>query len=192
MIKGTIKKFEDRKFKSNWKIIKYLGIKPIGKVNRNRPFVIAECPFCKKHMERMLYSIREGGSKSCGCLKSVSAKVRGQNQRTPEGHYVSIYKRYIKSARARGYEFNLTEEETVKLFKDNCHYCGESPSNRTGKQIGKIVPTNGIDRKDNSIGYSIDNCVPCCKYCNKMKLYHSYEDFTSHILKIANNLKKEN
>jgi hypothetical protein len=28
---------------------------------------------------------------------------------------------------------------------------------------------NGIDRVDNTKGYSVDNCVPCCRRCNVAK-----------------------
>lgn len=28
---------------------------------------------------------------------------------------------------------------------------------------------NGVDRVDNSIGYTDDNCVSCCKICNNSK-----------------------
>ena len=28
---------------------------------------------------------------------------------------------------------------------------------------------NGIDRVDSTMGYAIDNCVPCCKTCNIAK-----------------------
>ena len=43
-----------------------------------------------------------------------------------------------------------------------CSYCGRlcDPS---------IDYYNGIDRIDNNIGYTIDNSVSCCKYCNFAK-----------------------
>ena len=40
---------------------------------------------------------------------------------------------------------------------------------------------NGIDRKDNNIGYIIENCVSCCGICNRMKMDMSYDDFLNHI-----------
>jgi hypothetical protein len=32
-----------------------------------------------------------------------------------------------------------------------------------------IYTYNGIDRVDNSKGYTPENTVPCCKICNKIK-----------------------
>lgn len=59
-----------------------------------------------------------------------------------------------------------------------CHYCGE-----------EIVGI-GIDRVNNKIGYQVDNIVPCCAWCNKMKLVATKEDFINHCKKIVefNNL----
>lgn len=36
---------------------------------------------------------------------------------------------------------------------------------------------NGIDRVDSNIGYTKDNSVPCCKYCNFAKHTMSEDDF---------------
>jgi len=49
---------------------------------------------------------------------------------------------------------------------------------------------NGIDRVDNAIGYLTDNCVACCKVCNRAKLQMSKNEFFDHIKKIyeRNNL----
>jgi hypothetical protein len=43
---------------------------------------------------------------------------------------------------------------------------------------------NGIDRVDNTLGYSKENCVSCCKICNYMKQVLTLEEFYSHIRRI--------
>ena len=40
---------------------------------------------------------------------------------------------------------------------------------------------NGLDRKDNNIGYSLDNCIPACHTCNRMKMDLSYDEFMTKI-----------
>lgn len=40
---------------------------------------------------------------------------------------------------------------------------------------------NGIDRVDNSVGYVLSNCVPCCSTCNRMKGTMSSEEFKEKI-----------
>jgi hypothetical protein len=44
---------------------------------------------------------------------------------------------------------------------------------------------SGIDRIDSNLGYSRDNCVPCCKRCNLAKRKMSYGDFLDLAKSIA-------
>jgi hypothetical protein len=47
-----------------------------------------------------------------------------------------------------------------------CHYCE-----------GDIGFNIGLDRKDNTVGYSYENVVPCCGICNSTKGKHlSYDE----------------
>jgi len=78
---------------------------------------------------------------------------------------------YKKSAKERGYEFNLTKEDFIKLFNGNCHYCNQENC-------------RGVDRKHNEFGYSPENCLSCCKVCNYMKRDLSYIDFLKKIKEI--------
>lgn len=85
-------------------------------------------------------------------------------------------------------EFNLTKEQTKILMISNCYYCGCLPS-----QIENVRGTNepfiynGIDRKDNDIGYILNNCVTCCGECNWIKGSMSHERFILKAKQIANN-----
>ena len=49
---------------------------------------------------------------------------------------------------------------------------------------------NGIDRVDNSVGYTIDNCVSCCGMCNFMKRSYNQLDFINQAIKISNKWSK--
>ncbi len=86
-----------------------------------------------------------------------------------------IYYRYKSSAKARGLSFQLTFEEFVDFWQKNCFYCGDP--------IQKI----GLDRIDNSQGYSITNVCACCQYCNRMKMAMTKEFFLDKIAKINKN-----
>lgn len=81
------------------------------------------------------------------------------------------FSQYKYDAKRRNYEFALTFEQFAELINKECHYC-------------PIAPSRGVDRVNNSIGYTIDNCVPCCSKCNEMKMDKSVEEFYSHIEKI--------
>lgn len=63
---------------------------------------------------------------------------------------------YKNGAARRGYEWRLTPWEFRELFTSACAYCA-------------LEPADGVDRKDNSKGYTIENAVSCCKQCNMAK-----------------------
>lgn len=82
----------------------------------------------------------------------------------------------------------LSLEEYANLIKQNCFYCGDEPS-KIKKFYGERLNYHGIDRLDSSIGYSYENCVPCCTGCNSSKMRLSYEEFIKHIQRISEFLK---
>ena len=68
-----------------------------------------------------------------------------------------------------------------------CHYCGTAGSIKyLDKVSGKIYYRNGIDRINSSNGYTLENVVPCCSYCNRMKMDLGYNEFLHLIEKIYN------
>jgi hypothetical protein len=77
---------------------------------------------------------------------------------------------YERGASSRSYEWLLTKEQAIKMMKSPCHYCGDRPSLEiSSRPYGKRMARNGIDRIDNTLGYSLANCVPCCATCNRCK-----------------------
>jgi hypothetical protein len=99
----------------------------------------------------------------------------------------NLFQSYKRNANARGYSFSLSYLFFEKLIKKNCYYCGIAPNNKLNSGY-KFMYYNGIDRKDNSIGYKSNNCVACCGKCNMMKNKWSHDDFLNHIKSIINNL----
>lgn len=79
---------------------------------------------------------------------------------------------YTRAAKYRGREFSLTRDQFRVLHDASCTYCG-------------LLPSKGADRKDNDIGYILENCVPCCKPCNYAKRAMSEQDFLNWIARIA-------
>lgn len=76
---------------------------------------------------------------------------------TREGKYLKI----IRNAKERKRIIKMTKDEIMDMTDLPCVYCG--------KETIDGVKRNGIDRMDNSIGYILSNCVPCCEICNYMK-----------------------
>jgi hypothetical protein len=105
----------------------------------------------------------------------LSSKPRG---RKPEGlaymRYVFGY--YEKNAKIRGINFELNFDDFCKITQQNCFYCGATPVQGNNKSrlnrpnvFNGIVKHNGIDRINNTLGYAVNNSVPCCKTCNYAK-----------------------
>ena len=90
-----------------------------------------------------------------------------------------LYRDYITGAAKRGYEISINFEEFKELVVSKCYYC----------HYTKEKETNGIDRLNNDIGYTKENCVPCCEICNMMKHYY-HPLFFIELCKIITGIKK--
>lgn len=128
---------------------------------------------------------KANGTKSCGCLWKESITLeKGQ------AAFNGVYLEYKLGAANRGYSFNLSKEEFKILTSQNCFYCNTQPKQKSTRAIknGYYI-YNGIDRVNNTIGYELNNCVPCCVNCNLAKRSLSNIDFYKMIDNIYNNLK---
>lgn len=81
------------------------------------------------------------------------------------------------NAKRRKILFKLSKKQLDNLINLPCFYCNS--------HIGI-----GVDRKDNDKGYLINNCVPCCPRCNRMKSNLDLADFVEHISKIYKRRKE--
>lgn len=118
--------------------------------------------------------------KSTGCLSCSNSIYSSVDIALTK----NIFHKYLNSANKRQIDFQLLESDVADLIRQSCFYCGSPPNNKQKIRKNTIVKYSGIDRRDNSIGYILDNCVPCCKICNTAKLDLSEDQFISHIKKI--------
>lgn len=135
-----------------------------------------------------------GNTQSCGCLaKESRGRGHGGTPKRSEGRILGYLRSYYKSgAKRRGMDFALTKEVFNSLVKSKCYYCGSE-----GKLTVKYYPDgsesslvhNGIDRTDNSVGYTPDNCVPCCRTCNFAKGSLTSEEFKAWARNFASNIE---
>lgn len=127
--------------------------------------------------------LRIGSVRSCGCYSRDAARAR--NQKCPYAvNYSKAVHSYRCSALARGLKFDLTYDQCECLFKQPCIYCGlepqEKPATHKNKEgDGRDIAffCGGIDRAGSSKGYTLDNSVPCCTFCNYAKRDKSVEEF---------------
>jgi len=103
--------------------------------------------------------------------------------RDKPGHEVVInyiFKIYKRNAKNRKIPFKLSKENIKEIIFSPCSYCGkeESMLNCYSKRGGpQYLGHNGIDRIISTQGYTIENSVPCCKFCNYAKNTQSRDEF---------------
>lgn len=119
-----------------------------------------------------------GKTKSCGCYGSRNSIYKINRKAPGESALNSLFNSYKGSAKKRNHEFHLTIDQFKTLVSQNCHYCEAPPRDSIfNKRAYGDFKSNGIDRKFSSIGYLIENCLPCCSSCNLMKGTLDYHDF---------------
>lgn len=96
---------------------------------------------------------------------------------TPVGRYRS----FLGYAKYNQKESNISFEQYLGLVSRPCHYCGATLGN-TGCQL---------DRLDNSLGYLINNVVPCCTPCNMFKRDYLSADEMCAVVNLLSNLRKK-
>jgi hypothetical protein len=187
------------------KIFNRLTIKSIERRPNNKGhaviWAICICS-CGNDKSVTLSNLKQGQTKSCGCLKketsgdrifkmNVAKEVDGTFRDPKLGSAIRIY---------RDHHYNdgdLSFEEFLTLSQQECFYCGSPPSisynthkyNKYSSQKrideGNFI-YNGLDRVNNTVKHNKSNLVTCCWDCNRAKLKRSKEEFLNWICKIYN------
>lgn len=125
---------------------------------------------CGKEFQLASGDINPSKTKSCGCLKT--------RRKYDPKFSASFNKRYdniVNNARYRNIPCKITREEFLYLSGKPCFYCGLDDAS-----------IRGLDRFDNTQGYTLENVVPCCKRCNIAKNNMTVEEFMDLINSIYN------
>lgn len=142
---------------------------------------------CGKEVITDVSTVKQGKRKSCGCKKTALTIERNKEGRLKYGEASrrNLLNKYIYSARNRNLSFDLSEPEFTYLVKQNCFYCGVGPCGliKAEGKYGEYM-YNGIDRIDSNIGYTFDNSVTCCKFCNMAKREYPVKEFLDWIQRL--------
>ena len=159
--------------------------------DRNATAYLFECS-CGGRIVTNAKDVISGHTSSCGCLrKEITAAQGKKNTKLSNTNpaFERYYNQQVSQAKKRGLEFSLSKEQVKEIVTQNCHYCGQAPKREFAKgwqgYNGSFI-CNGIDRKDNSIGYTYENSLPACGKCNLAKHTGTYDDFIIWIDKLAN------
>jgi len=187
-------RFLDR---TNMRYGRLLVIKHAGKDRRNKHLWLCQCD-CGNRKVVVADNLSSGKSKSCGCLKKEFLARKGNQYGLYEDREVALLKVQYSHLKRRnkkmGFKDVIDFETFAILSKSSCKYCGLEYSKEIEDRLNEskkskrlsdhILKCNGIDRIDSKKGYTKENSVPCCKYCNCAKNTMSKEAFYEWIRRI--------
>lgn len=112
-------------------------------------------------------------------LKTHSGKCR---RCTQLGRPYEFILNELKNHKRTDIEVTLTYEQIVNIIlnQKGCHYCGSELIYHEHSKVWNVNNSRAhqLDRKDNNLAYAIDNVVPCCWECNRLKSDRfSYKEF---------------
>ena len=126
-------------------------------------------------------------------LKTHSGKCRKCTQRGRPFEHILNELIYTCNRRNK-YLVTLTYEEFISIIDEPfCHYCSKELAYNPHTRDDNSNYTSRayqLDRKDNKLGYDLDNVVTCCWECNRLKSdIYTYDEFMllSPILKEIQN-----
>ena len=158
--------------------------------NNSKSFTDCVCD-CGNRTKVSLSNLKSGHVKSCGCLLNEYNVTKRKSYGWSA--FNTLYRSYVSNAfhgRSGEKEFTLSKDDAMRLFKGNCFYCSNPPSKikKIPRGYGEFI-YNGIDRKDNGKGYTSDNCVSCCEFCNMTKNDTPFKTFVEWIRKVNEHTK---
>lgn len=153
----------------------------LSKINKNRVYFNCTCLQCGNKLRVRSDGICGKNINRVACQKCIgtwrSKHFEDLDKEKPIPRDMrNKFNHFRNNAINRGINFDLTKDQVYELCNKDCVYCGKKRC-------------LGIDRVDNSKGYTIDNVVPCCGCCNKMKMDLEINFFIDQITKIYNNIK---
>ena len=145
------------------------------------------CPRCKQVKPRTEFYASNSKSDGCASYCKLCSQIRNKEFRqkylervregqrgfsyryfrTPSGRYTTIKSR----CKRKGTSLSMSRQEFIRWFNEQtlrCYYCDwpvEALESKAQRDIDSLV----IDRKDNELGYSLDNICISCWLCNQIK-----------------------
>ena len=89
----------------------------------------------------------------------------------------TTYSEYKTRAEKKELPFEISKETFTHYTVLQCYLCGKEVSD---------THSNGMDRLENSKGYTLDNIRSCCGICNYMKKNYEYDAFVKKFCLICN------
>lgn len=172
-------RFKDR---TNDKHGRLTVISHAGKDHRGKHLWLCSCD-CGNEKIVVSDNLSSGKSNSCGCLKAEVLARKGNQYGLYDNREVALlrvqYSHMLRRNKGKGFDEAMSFEQFAELSKSPCKYCGVEHSKEIEDRLSEtkskkrlsdyVLKCNGIDRVDSLKGYTAENSVACCKFCNTAK-----------------------
>jgi hypothetical protein len=125
------------------------------------------CESCSKSFLRHKSAVKKGGN-HVFCSAACSKGKQGFSGKP----YEWLYNRLHRAADSRNLKIAFSYEEFCNYTNIlNCMYCNAPIEWSEHASTNSVlnVSTYNLDRKNNDLGYTLDNCIVCCRRCNMAK-----------------------
>jgi hypothetical protein len=160
-------------------IIEERGFNGIDRLNSTEPYIQSNCVSCCTMCNMMKGSSGPNvfihrAEHILTNLKIIQGKSYTEEFLDFKG---CIYSTYKARAEKKELPFEISQETFSHYTVLPCYLCGKEVSQ---------THMNGIDRFDNTKGYTNDNIRSCCGICNYMKKSYEYDDVIKKMSMICN------
>lgn len=156
------------------------SINGLDRTNFEYRYTTKTCVSCCKFCNMMKNTLNEYTFiKRIEHILTFQQLVQGQLHQKVFCDYAGCsFSDYKTRAKKSDFDFDITIEYFRQiLFDDDCYLCGKANS---------TTHRNGIDRYDNNIGYTVENCRVCCANCNYLKRHYSFDELIRKMVRIYN------
>jgi hypothetical protein len=160
-------------------IIEERGFNGIDRLNSTEPYIQTNCVSCCTMCNMLKGS--SGPNVFVRRVEHVLTNLKIIQGQSYHDHFLDFkgcpYSEYKTRAERKELPFEISQE-TFQHYKDlPCYLCGKEVSD---------THSNGIDRFDNTKGYTLDNIRSCCGICNYMKKSYEYDEVIKKFCLICN------
>jgi hypothetical protein len=160
-------------------IIEERGFNGIDRLNSTEPYIQSNCVSCCTMCNMMKGS--SGPNVFIHRAEHILTNLKIIQGKSYTSEFLDIngstYSEYKTRAEKKELPFEISQETFFHYTFLPCYLCGKEVSQ---------THMNGIDRFDNTKGYTIDNIRSCCGICNYMKKSYEYDDVIKKMCMICN------
>ena len=146
-----------------------------GSKNKH-PLARCRCS-CGRERTPRVTALRHGSADCCSYCSHKRGWLKRQRLTEKQRDVARRESIYKQNAKKKNIEWLLSKKVFCHLLDGACYYCAK-------------MPALGIDRYDNNVGYTPDNSVSCCSYCNYAKRDLAADQFLYHVSEIHKHSNK--